>query len=115
MNDKSKKTFQKLMQKADTLSWDKVRMPSIKMIHKLLDDIWLKHWFYETQNVVEYKSKWNVYVNSRHDGKEWYNIEIKYDVVGISLYMDSSDSYYSRNTYMYARKLVEIINKFLTN
>jgi len=85
------------------------RMPSIVAIHNLLTELGIEHEYRESQNVVEYRSKGNRYVNSRHMGKRGYKIVINTE--GTFIHMDTSDSYYSWNSAMYARELMEIIDK----
>jgi hypothetical protein len=98
-------TLEKLIEKSKNRFTAK--MPPIKDISKLLDSKGIKHSMYEKTNTVEYRSKGNRYVNSRHRGKSGYCLTIKEPFY---LELDTSDSYYSRNTYYYATKLLEIIN-----
>ena len=110
----AQKTINALEIKAAIPSIDKARMPSIKRIHELLNELKIEHDFDTTVNVVEYRSAGRRYVNSRHDGKEGYKIVIdgkdafeKYGVYYLEL--DTSESYYSWNTDQYARELMKII------
>mgnify|MGYP000978824550 CR=1 FL=1 len=91
--------------KAEGGSFGKTKMPSIKSISELLNHYGIEHVFEKSYNTVEYRSKGNVYVNSRHRGKEGYKLEVDRKV-----YMDSSDSYYSFNTWQYAGELVQLID-----
>jgi hypothetical protein len=85
------------------------RMPSVKQITKLLDELGIKYYLSKSTNVVEYRSKGNRYVNSRHDGKNGYLL-----CVG-DIKMDTSDSYYSWSTCGYAMKLVKLIEEHNKN
>lgn len=87
--------------------YDRVRMPSIKQISKLLDEYGIEHSIVSKTNVVEYRSKGKRYVNSRHYGKTGLCLTIKDPY----LQLDTSDSYYSLNTPSYARTLLGIIEK----
>lgn len=112
MNLKENKTYNALVSKADMNS--NTRMPSIASIHNLLSELGIVHNFDgETVNVVEFRSDRRNYVNSRHDGKVGKSIEMRYtfDNGETSEYlgMDSSDSYYSINSFRYANKLLNII------
>ena len=93
----SKKVIEQLELK---ISHDK-RIPSILKISAMLNDLGVQHFSCTSTNIVERSSGQNVYVNSRHNGKEGYKLEIK-NVV----YMDSSESYYSWNTRGYARDII---------
>jgi hypothetical protein len=95
----------KLKDKADNY---RARMPSIKKIHELLNYFGIQHYFRSSTNVVEYRSAGRRYVNSRHDGKQGYKIEVKKPNGG-TIELDTSDSYYSINASIYARHLLEII------
>ncbi len=85
----------------------RVRMPSLKQISKLLIDNGIEHEFYESQNVVEHRTKGHRYVNSRYNGKKGYVLIIRDPY----LKMDTSDSYYSYNSYFYAIELLKLIEK----
>ena len=106
MKIQNKKTLNQLKEKADSSFRDKVRMPSLVSIHNLLDELKIKNSIGDWTNVVEYRSGRNTYVNDRHEGKTGKRL-----IVG-DLELDSTSSYYSLNTKMYARKLLEIINKY---
>ena len=110
LSSKSQKTLDTLKLKADNSN---ARMPSITSIHTLLKEIGISHDFDgETTNTVERRSAGKRYVNERHDGKVGKKIEIESTLTDGSrfwLEMDSSDSYYSWNTYRYARELLKII------
>jgi len=77
------------------------KMPSIRSIHKLFNNLWIKHWFYETQNECETNNWRNTYVNKRWEGKKWYEIKVFWGV-----HLDTSNSYYSRNSKKYAREII---------
>ena len=96
-------TLDRLKLKAEISS--KSRMPSIKQISKLLDEYGIAHEISERTNVVEYRSAGKRYVNSRHNGKTGLRLVIRNPY----LELDTSDSYYSWNTWSYARDLIKII------
>ena len=101
-------TLEKLRKKSDLGS--SVRMPSISQISSLLAEYGIAHDVYSTTNVVEYRSKGKTYVNSRHNGKTGLKLVVK----NSNIVLDTTDSYYSWNTWRYAMeivKLVEIVNK----
>lgn len=99
-------TLEKLRIKAESSYFNKAKMPSIKQISKLLNEHGIEHSLHEKTNVVEYRSKGNRYVNSRHNGKTGFCLTIKEPY----LQLDTSDSYYSLNTSIYARRLINIID-----
>ena len=101
-------TLEKLRKKSDLGS--SVRMPSISQISSLLAEYGIAHDVYSTTNVVEYRSKGKTYVNSRHNGKTGLKLVVK----NSNIVLDTTDSYYSWNTWRYAMeivKLVETVNK----
>lgn len=111
---KNQKTLDALRKKAE-LSFTKTRMPSIKRIKDLLDELGIENYMDTTTNVVEYRSKGRTYVNSRHNGKQGYFLGIGkcYGGRSYDVNLDSSDSYYSWNTNSYARKIIELIDNHL--
>lgn len=102
------------------------RMPSIKSISELLTLASIEHRFDgETVNIVEYRTAGNRIVNSRHDGKKGKSIEFRAYAKNIKtspfsdfgnkssckyIGLDSSDSYYSWNTWRYAKDLLNILD-----
>lgn len=111
-NIKNQKTLDALKMKAES-SFNKTRMPSIKKIKDLMDELGINNEIDTTVNVVEYRSKGKRYVNSRHNGKRGYFLGIGkcYGGRSYDVNLDSSDSYYSWNTSSYARKIIDLINK----
>jgi hypothetical protein len=106
---KNQKTLDKLIRKANLITGDKTRMPSIKQLHLLLDELGVEHRTGETQNTVEYRSSGNRYVNSRHDGKIGKSLEIKINDDGGKIILDTSESYYSWNSGGHARDIVRLL------
>lgn len=108
-------TIKRLKIKAESGTFDKVRMPSIASISLMLTQLGVSHNIDDSLNVVEYRSKGRNYVNSRHDGKEGKKLVIKpskeeCEKSGIYyIKLDSSDSYYSWNTHGYARKILKYL------
>lgn len=107
---KTQSTYHKLNRKAQDFD---SRMPAIAAIEAALTEIGIKFTAYNTRNIVEHKSKGNVFVNSRHEGKAGRKIEIRDQEKGIYFSMDTSESYYSINTWGYAQALVSIIDKHI--
>ena len=103
MTDKTKKIIERLKKKTDFDS--KTRMPSIADIAEMLDDLEIKYYMRSKTNIVENKTRGRRYVNSRHDGKKGMLLEVH------NLTLDTSDSYYSFNTWNYAGQLLRIIGK----
>ncbi len=103
----SAKTIERLQKKADSSISDKVRMPSISEIAKMLIEFGIEHSVSETRNMVEYKSAGNRYVNSRHDGKKGKELIIK----EAGIFMDTSESYYSWNTQRYAFNILKFLKE----
>lgn len=111
----SLKTLNRLMDKAGITDNFPVRMPSIDAISKMLTEYGIPHEVDTTVNIVEYQSKGNRYVNSRHKGKEGKSLDIpieesEYKAVGTAcISMDTSDSYYSVNSSQYAYHIVQLL------
>lgn len=97
--------LQQLKAKAKSNYKDKVRMPSIRQIKKLLDAYGITNYMDEHTNVVEYRSKGKRYVNSRHMGKTGLRLKIP----DARLELDTSSSYYSYNTWRYAEEIVKLV------
>lgn len=98
-------TLEKLKLKADLFTSDKTRMPSIKAISQMLTELGVEHSVDESTNVVEHRTAGKTYVNSRHKGKSGKELVIH----EAHIYLDTSDSYYSWNTSMYARNIIEFL------
>lgn len=101
--------LQQLKAKAKSNYKDKVRMPSIKQIKKLLDAYGITSYMDEHTNVVEFRSKGKKYVNSRQMGKKGVRLKIP----DASIELDTSSSYYSYNTWRYAEEIIELIEVYL--
>jgi hypothetical protein len=110
-NIKNQNTLDALSKKAES-SFSKTRMPSIKKIKDLLDELGIENYMDTTVNVVEYRSKGRTYVNSRHNGKRGYYLGIgkSHGYKCHEVNLDSSESYYSWNTSMYARQIINLID-----
>ena len=86
----------------------------------MLDEFKINHTFFNTTNVVEYRTAGRRYVNSRHNGKNGYILEIKLneeerkELNTGCISLDTSDSYYSWNSYGYAQKIIQLL-KFKKN
>lgn len=112
----SQKTLTRLQQKAADSS---VRMPTINAIHMLLDNVGIEHSFRSSKNIIEKRSAGQRYSHSRTEGKSGYKIEINMsqfnglDIEGETIVMDSSDSFYSWSTWIYAGQLVKMVENKL--
>lgn len=108
-------TIKKLQIKSESSFGSKVRMPSISEIAKMLQELGVKHELSNSVNIVEYRSKGNTYVNSRHHGKEGKKLIIEPNEADANksgihyIELDSSDSYYSWNTSRYASKIIDLL------
>lgn len=102
--------LEQLRLKAKARYGDKVRMPSIRQIEKLLNAYGITNYVHEKTNVVEYRSKGRAYVNSRHDGKKGLELRIP----DARLTLDTSSSYYSYNTWLYAKEIVDLLESVQT-
>ena len=100
LTNKSKQVLQRLQAKANNNG----RMPSLVSVHALLNELSVEHKFRSSRNVVEYRSKGRRFVNSRHNGKEGYLLQVG------GVCVDSSESYYSVNSWNYARQLLDLLN-----
>jgi hypothetical protein len=98
----------KLKAKANSSYNDNVRMPSIKQISKLLTACNIEHSVSEKTNVVEYRIRGRMYVNSRHMGKKGMVLKIDMGEQP-NIELDTSCSYYSFNTWQYAGQLVKLL------
>jgi hypothetical protein len=91
-------------------NWHK-KMPSITSIRAALLEMGIRHEFYTTTNTVEYRNKGAVYVNNRREGKEGKRLKIyltdeESKVLNVPyIALNTADSYYSNNSYIYARQL----------
>lgn len=109
MTKQSQETLNRLKIKAEDS--DK-RMPSVVAIHKLLDELNVRHSFDKTTHTVEYRSAGNTYVNDRHDGKVGYAIEVYQEDKELNgLSINTTESYYSWNSRLYAQRLIEILKQ----
>lgn len=110
-------TLEKLKIKASSSFGSNIKMPSIIAISKMLKEFGVEHELSESVNIVEYRSKGMRYVNSRHRGKEGKRLTIRpnqedAEKSGINyIQLDSSDSYYSSNTWGYASRIIELLEK----
>jgi hypothetical protein len=99
---------------------DRVRIAPITSIHKMLTELGISHYYGDSVNTVEYRSKGKNYVNSRHQGKKGKIISISvpeeaYDVVEWNhIRLDSSSSYYSANGTGNAGKIINYLKYHLS-
>lgn len=82
------------------------RFPSLRQVHELLVERGVEHDFSSSVNVVERPSG-NGYVSHRHNGRRGYRLILRNPNY---LEMNSAHSYYSANSWNYARQLVELLN-----
>ena len=102
MTPKSQKTVDRLKAKAES---DHNRMPSLTAIALVFDELGIEYTMRDSSNTVERRTKGRRYVNSRHRGKEGKLMRVG------NMTLDTSDSYYSYNTWHYAKDLLKIINE----
>lgn len=112
LSTKSQKTLEALSKKVEN---SKNRMPSISRIALLLTEAGIKNSMMNSVNVVESRSGQNTYVNDRHEGKAGkelivYQVDENGKRVEV-LSLDSSNSYYSWNSFRYAFDLLKLLNK----
>lgn len=124
MNIKKHPVYKALKNKIDNNG----KMPSIINIHNLLTEIGVKHYFDgEAVNVVEGVSGQKKYVDYRYNGKVGKKIAFRATIkkgkkspfrmfgdVSDSQWfsLDSSDSYYSMNSYRYAVNLIDMLDNY---
>jgi hypothetical protein len=87
---------------------NKGKMPSIRKIHELLEELGIEHYYYgESTNICESRTGNRSYVNDRWEGKKGKRIVIETETQTIEL--DSSNSYYSLNSWSLANQILAII------
>ena len=101
LSQKSQRVLEALRAKSEDSS---KRMPSVSAIHEMLVELGVEHNYRDSRNIVEYRSRGNKFVNSRHAGKSGKKLSVG------SLKLDSSESYYSANSWNYAGKLVQLVD-----
>jgi hypothetical protein len=101
LSQKSQRVLEALRAKSE--DWSK-RMPSVSSVHEMLAELGVEHNYRDSSNMVEYRSRGSKFVNSRHEGKAGKKLHVG------SLVIDSSESYYSANSWNYARQLVQLVD-----
>ena len=98
------KTYNSLLKKSDIYSKG-CRMPSLKSISKLLTDLNIEH---KLQEWSETKWRPNSLTYTTSGGtKNYTGYELR--IPEINLRANSCDTYYSYNTYQYARDIIRLI------
>ncbi len=95
------KTYNSLLNKSD----DRGRMPSLKSISKLLTDLGIQHTLREWS-----ETKWRdsgLPYNTSGGTKTYTGYKLH--IPEINLHADSCDTYYSHNTWSYARDIIGLI------
>ena len=108
LSKKSQKIYDRLISKTVFLS--KTRMPAVKCISHLLSELGIEHRTGETDC-----QKWSSPAGYRYytsGGSRWYEGHTLC-VPSIRLNIDTTDTYYSWNTYRYASDLVRLIKETL--
>ena len=108
LSKKSQKIYDRLVSKTVFLS--KTRMPSIKSIVFLLDELEISS--YSNSTSCE---KWSKASGCRYytsGGARTYNGHTL-RVPSINLNIDTTDTYYSWNTWRYAEQIVKLVDKTL--
>ena len=103
IGDMDKNVINMLKLKAD----DNGKMPSIVSIHELLNKYNIKHQFSDSQNIIEKRAGNKTYITSRKDGKSGKKIVVDYK--GDKIILDTSDPYYSVNSWQYAKSILRLI------
>lgn len=110
LSNKSQSILNKLQEKANNSSLESKRMPSLKDINFLLNEIGIKTSFRDSSNYIERRAGNSTYLIDRHLGKNGNKLTIKFQNKEYNF--DSSDTYYSWNSSNYAREILNIINNF---
>ena len=84
------------------------RMPSLKKVSELLNELNIVNNLEEWSEIKQTKSPGTRYYTG--GGKKTYN-GFKLRVPEINLCIESTDSYYSYNTWQYARSIYSLINE----
>lgn len=108
LSKKSQKIYERLISKTEFLS--KTRMPAVKCISHLLSELGIEHHTGETDC-----QKWSSAAGCRYytsGGSRWYD-GYTLKVPSINLNIDTTETYYSWNTGIYANELVRLVKKTL--
>lgn len=106
LSKKSKKIYERLISKKD----GNTRMPSVKSISHLLTELGIRHYTSETSC-----QKWSSPAGYRYytsGGSRWYEGHTL-NVPCINLNIDTTETYYSWNTWTYAYKLIKLVENNL--
>ena len=105
---KNLKTYQALTKKANAGYGERTRMPNLNKVGELLTELGIEN------NVTTWScTKWTSAAGYRYNtsgGTRDYN-GYRLKVPEINLNINSTDTYYSWNTKMFAKELVELIEK----
>ena len=102
-NLKNYKTYEKLLNKEK----DKGRMPSLSKVSELLNEVGIENSLSKHYEYKLTKSTGNRYY-SGGGNKEYTGYKLT--VPSIHLNIDSTETYYSYNTWQYAGKILDLIN-----
>jgi hypothetical protein len=104
LSPSAQKTYEALQSKANSSG----RMPSLRKVSELLNELEIPHRC----------SAYDTYKYSKSSGVRYYtgggNREYKgfsLNIPSIRLYINSTDTYYSWNTWMYAQQIVKMIEE----
>ncbi len=111
-------TLKQLKEKAKGGWENKTKMPSLKSLHNLLNELNIQNSFGNTTHIVEFRTGLSPIVNDRHDGANGHSLKVWSLEKGKPVYsrygawsVDSSSSYYSWNTYVYAKELLNLLKE----
>lgn len=106
LSKKAQNTLERLTAKANH---EKTRMPKLILIHELLNELNIEHKFYGTSCTKTTSASGLRY--STGGGSRFYEgYKLAIELEGTRIYMDTTDSYYSWNTYHYARRILKLID-----
>jgi hypothetical protein len=116
LSNKSQKTYEALVKKSN----EEGRMPSLKRVAAMLQELEVSSSAWETQCTKQTKAEGMTYYTG--GGTKLYegvslSVYSEYDSEGrrnLLMDMDSTDTYYSWNTHRYASQLVELVDRRLS-
>ncbi len=116
LSAKSQKTYDALVKKSN----NEGRMPSLKRVDSMLQELNVTTDAYETQCTKQTKAEGMTYYTGGgtrlYEGTSLsvYSLEDEQGRRNKLLDLDTTDTYYSWNTHRYARQLVELVDRRLS-
>ena len=88
------------------------RMPTLKSIHKLLNELKIEHKFYETSCTKQTSpSGYRYYTGGGKRTYEGHELTITDKRCQTNIFMDNTETYYSWNTFFLAKDLCKLISE----